>query len=235
MAESPAQSAAAGLIDELVSEGLVEPDEASAEDAVEQQQEEETPDTPGFSTDLPLELEDLFNTPDFDEDEEDDTPSAVAEEYEVNEYDDEDKQKMARQLNKLNKQLAWERSQKVNVARKAWSVEATKYFQFSNPEVIQADSRRSFLKQAKAQHDAVAKVAKPIFDQLKADRASMKEELMKEARTEAERRWGRPPQGTGGNAPPTGSTDTLKRERITQSRGLKDVILARMKAGEVNI
>lgn len=239
MADSPAQQAAANLLDELAqfAEDPVEAPAEGEQSAETQELVDDGIEIPEINFDTPEEIRDLLEEPDLDLEEPDDRSVEefdIVNPVEIDEYSDENTKRLAAQVNRLNKQLAWEKQQKVKASKRGWAEEARKYFQFSNPEVIQADSRRSFLREAKAQHDAVAKVAKPIFDQLKVQKAQLKEQALAEARAEAEKRWGRPTQGPGSELAPRQDTSTVRRERLEHGRSLKDLLKNRLANGEVN-
>lgn len=242
MAERPAQEAAAGiagdLISEVAQEGFLEDDEApEGEPTGEQQQDDDGIEVPEITWETPEELRDVLETPDFDEDEEIEEfegEGNVAPTFDDDEFEDPEKARMAKQIKKMQKQLAWSEEQKVKASKKAWSDEARKYFQFSNPEVIQAKSRRAFLKEAQRQHQAVTKIAKPIFDAMAEERAKIKEQALAEAKAEAEQRWGRP---TTGPTATTNIEDTqrMSRQRLEAGRTLTDVLKAKIRSGEVNV
>lgn len=237
----PAQEAAAGVAADLMAE--VEPftEEAEAEetteatDEVERSQEDEG--LPEITWDTPEELKELLEAPDFEDEEDDDEPviAQTQEDYEADEYEDPEKARLQKQLAKMQKKLAWAEEQKAKASQKTWADEARKYFQFSNPEIIQAKSRRAFLKEAQRQHEAVATVAKPLYEQLAAEKARLKEEALAEARAEAEKRWGAPTTGPTTAAAYTENTDTTKRERLQQGRSLTDVLKTRIKSGDLKL
>lgn len=257
MADTPAQQAAAGVLEDAMGdqEVLLDhqamdgeifgnaaplqpepflPSEQVNEAPIEGEQPQDELEIPEISWETPEELREVLEAPDFDE--EDDEPAYTqAETQEWNEDElDPEKVALRKQIAKLEKKAAWAEEQKVKASRKTWEAEARKYFQFSNPELIQANSRRAFLKQAQAQHEAVAKVAKPVFDQLAEIKAKAKAEALAEARAEAEAAWGRPTAG-----PQAGTTlqDTqrMQRERLSHGRGLADVLKAKFRNGEVKI
>src|SRR5690242_8309778 len=243
MPSEPAQEAAAGVAADLMAE--VEPfteapdeaeDSTEATDEVEQSQEDEG--LPEITWDTPEELRELLEAPDFEDEEDDDEPAlppAAEQEYEPDEFEDPEKARLQKQLAKMQKKLAWAEEQKAKASRKAWADEASKYFQFANPDTIQAKSRRAFLKEAQRQHEAVAQVAKPLYEQLAAEKARLKEEARAEARAEAEAAWGRPTTGPTGAALYTENTDTTKRERLQQGRSLTDVLKTRIKSGDLKL
>ena len=240
MPSEPAQEAAAGVAADLLAE--VEPftEEPEAEetteatDEVEQSQEDEG--LPEITWDTPEELKELLEAPDF-EDEDDDEPvlAPAAEQEDEDEYDDPRVAQLRKQNEKLQKKLAWAEEQKAKASQKSWADEARKYFQFANPDTIQAKSRRAFLKEAQRQHEAVAQVAKPLYEQLAAEKARLKEEALAEARAEAEKRWGAPTTGPTTAAAYSENTDTTKRERLAAGRSLTDVLKTRIKSGDLKL
>lgn len=237
MADTPAQEAAAGLLEELAQfteDESVETNEAPVEGEQPQEEVEET-GLPEINWEVPEELQELLETPDFEEDEDDEEPLAPAAEFEVDEYADPETAKLAKRLAKAEKQLQWEKQQKIKASQKLWQAEAAKYFQFSAPSTIQANSRRAFLKEAQRQHEAVAKVAKPIFDQLAAEKAKLKEQAIAEARAEAAEMWGRPTTGPTGAQIIQENTQTVKRARIESSRGLTGVLKEKLLKGDINL
>jgi len=232
----PAQDAAAGIIDDVFADTFSEEtDEAAEPEGEAEQQQEDGPEIPDINWEVPEELQEVLDSPDFDEEEE-------VQEFEgegnVN-YDQEDDfqdpEQLQRQLKKLQKQLRWEQEQKTKQGRKLWADEARKYFQFSNPEVIQAKSRRAFLKEAQRQHEAVAKVAKPVFDQLAEEKKKIREEALAEARAQAEQMWGRPTTGPTGVQNIGETTQSVQRKRLESSRGLTQVLKDKLKTGEVKL
>jgi hypothetical protein len=240
MAEQPAQEAAAGVLEDVFGEVATEADPIFPTDANEapegeqQQEEEEAVALPEISWEVPAELQELLEAPDFDEEEEDDEPVAEVQ-TEDYEYEDPEKARLARQLAKAQKQLQYEKTLKVKASRKNWEAEAQKYFQFSNPSSIEANSRRAFLKEAQRQHAAVAKVVKPVYDQLAAERARLKEEAKAEARAEAEAAWGRPTTGPQAATNYLENTQIVERKRLDSARGLTSVIKARLASGETKL
>ena len=259
MPSDPAQQAAAGVLEDVmadeaavveshqeqdaeifgsrapvVAEPLIPGDANEATEEVEQPQDEL--EVPEIAWDTPEDLKELLEAPDFDEEEEVEEfegEGNVAPSFD-DEYDDPEKEKLRKQLAKAQKKLAWAEEQKVKAARKGWEAEARKYFQFSNPDLIDAKSRRAFLKQAQAQHQAVAKVAKPVFDQLAEIKQKAKEEGLAQARAEAAQRWGSPISGPQ-SAHNLEDTQTLKRERLQQGQNLAKVLRGKLQRGEVNL
>ena len=256
MADTPAQQAAAGVLEDVAAdEGAViaahqeqdaeifgtaapvvpEPlfaGEQANEATIEVEQPQDELEIPEINWETPEELREVLEAPDFDEDDEPELDLSA--QHESDEYEDEEKAALRRQLAKAQKKLAWAEEQKAKASRKAWEDEARKYFQFSNPTLIEAKSRRQFLKQAQAQHEAVARVAKPVFDQLTELKEKAKAEALAEARAEAAQRWGSPISGPGAGQT-IQDTQTMRRERLQSGQGLATVIREKFKRGEVNI
>jgi len=255
MPSEPAQQAAAEVISDLMVDpvaaegvatmdaimpdpsldaGSLIPDEAPEAQAEGEQPQEDELEIPEINWETPEELQAVFDAPDFDEEEEVEEfegEGNVQPTFTEDEYDDPEKAQLKKQLAKANKKLAWENEQRVKAQQGKWADEARKYYQFCNPELIQAKSRRNFLKQAEAQHMAVAKVAKPVFDQLSELKAKAKAEALAEARAEAEQRWGAPTSGPT-TTTTLENTQTVHRERLQQGQSLTNVIKAKLIKGQ---
>jgi hypothetical protein len=236
MADTPAQEAAAGVLGDFVEteaqlnellpdpgeiEPLIPNEATEAEADVEQPQDDET--LPEINWETPDEIRELLETPDFEDDDDEPEVEFVAQQDD-DEYDDPEKAQMRKQLAKMQKKLAWAEEQKAKASRKEWAAEAKRYFQFSNPDVIEAKSRRAFLKEAQRQNEAVAAVAKPLYEKLQAEKAQLKEQALAEARAEAEKRWGAPSAGPTTASNYEENTQTNQRERLRQGQGLVSVI-----------
>lgn len=182
-----------------VIDGLVA--EQAAEAAVEQA---EVP-VIDFDPELPESIQELLaDDPDDDEDDDTSRYAAPASEspYELGDepvgYEDE-VAKLRRELAKAQKKAEWADEQARKAKRDKWEAEARKFFPLSSPESIQADSRRSFIKAAEAQHNAVKN--NPVIMQYReqaiaaanAEAAKIKEQ----ARLEAQQAWGKPVAGPG--------------------------------------
>lgn len=252
MPSEPANQAAAGVISDIFAEedegsataeavmpdptqpeDLI-PNEATSDPEVEQPQDEL--ELPQINWDIPEELKDELEAPDFDEEEESEWESegGRVEEAPEDEYEDPERAKLRKQLAKAKKQLAWAEEQKAKASQKNWAAEAQKYFQFSNPNIIQAKSRRAFLKEAQRQHEAVAKVAKPVFDQLEAQKEKLREQVRAEERARAEQMWGAPTAGPAAAHQPE-DTQTMQRQRLAQGRSFTEVVRAKIKGGDYKL
>lgn len=161
-----------------------------------------------FNPEIPDDLDELLNGP---EDLDDDEPVAASETYE-------DADELARKLRSTEKQLAWERDQRLKVSRKAWEAEATKFFPLSDPAEIHADSRRAFLRAAKVRHQRTYTLLKPKLDEIAAIKASAHDTALAEERAAVAGAYGKPTVGVGG-PPPT----TTKDERLQEARMRRDL------------
>jgi murein L,D-transpeptidase YcbB/YkuD len=247
MPSDPAQQAAAGVMGDFIEtqeqlDALLPdpntvapmiPAEAPEAAVAEGEQPQDDVEIPEINWEIPDELKEELEAPDFD-DEDDEPVFQPAAEQEEDGYDDPEKAQLRKQLAKAQKKLAWENEQRVKASRKNWAEEARRYFQFSNPDIIEASSRRAFLKEAQRQHDAVAKVAKPVFDQLAELKAKVKEEALAEARVEADQRWGAPTTGPSAAAT-LETTQSVQRERMAQGKSFTDHIRGRIKKGDLKL
>lgn len=159
-----------------------------------------------FDPKLPDDLDELLSLPD------DPTPAQVAA------YADEDHDELARRLVATERQLEWERSQRITQGQKSWATEAAKYFPLSSPDTITADSRRGYLRAAKEQHQRNYALLKPKIDELEATLAAAKVTALGEAREAAAGAYGRPTLSVGAPPPATTADD-----RLAAARGKRDL------------
>lgn len=179
-------------------------------------------DTPTFSFDpeVPDELQDFLDEPDL---EPDDEPVAAAPTGEPDDYEDPEVTALRRRALAAEKKADYEKGLRVKRERKAWEAEATKYFPLSDPASITADSRRSFLRLAKGQHEQMKPHAERIRAQIEA-----------EARTAAAQAWGKPQ--TGGPQVPSESVEASRQvERGFEQRGLQGGIREMLKTGKLRL
>lgn len=188
MADDAAAQAAADVVNDLVGDTAEAPFEEGEQPAVaEQTVEVEIPsweaDTSGL--DFLDELEERL-------DEEPEPPSFTVDEEEPDWNEDEQTTKLKREHAKLQKQLAWEREQRLKVSSKGWKEEAARRFPLADVDEIQADSRRAFLRKAHEQHARYERKLKPFTDTLEALKQQAVAEVKQEARAQAEAAWGKP-------------------------------------------
>ena len=178
---SPAIAAAAALVGD---EAQAQPSEQPAEEQDAQATQEETisweADTSG--------IEDILGEED---------PETTDEIEEAPQYEEPDEyvDDSTKELQKLQKQLEWERGQRIKLASKNWVAEAKRRFPLSDPHSLQVDSRRAMLREAKLQHDRTSKLVKPLLEQLKQQAKAEQEQTQADSRQQEVNAWGRPSTG----------------------------------------
>src|SRR5262245_25234365 len=183
---------------EAVVEGEVEETSEQPEEAPVAEAEEAQHET---APELPDEIRELLETPDFDAEAEDalrDELETTETEDEVEEWEEDPKVlELKKQLIKEQKKSAWFEKLRAESERKKWEDEASKYFPYADQTQIQSTSRRGFLRAAKAQHDAIKdKVDAALLGDRKRlddEREAMREEIRKEV----EAAWGKVTTGPG--------------------------------------
>ncbi|MHB8742565.1 MAG: hypothetical protein ACYC9L_05505 [Sulfuricaulis sp.] len=152
----------------------------------------EQPEPPSFEADTSG-IEDLLAQPDDDEEVVYTEPDYVA--PAPDEYEDPAVAQLKTRLAKAEARLKHEESLRVQNQSKAWREEGKRRFPFADVEEIQATSRRSFLKQAQAQHERVERKVSPFLAELEKLREQVVTEAKTEGRETAERAWGIPQVG----------------------------------------
>lgn len=212
---------------------IVDEDAAPVEGEQPAPETEETEEAPSWQADTSG-LDFLEEDDDLPEDPapptfEDDDP-----EPEPDEYEDPAAARLRKDLAKANKQLEWERGQRIQASRKNWTAEAERRFPLADVDSIQADSRRATLKAAAASQTKMEKKLGPILQKVDQLRGEVLTEARQEARAEAAEAWGSPRQGT-----PSGSdtTDAENAEKYKPSayKRLEDLTLAKLKGGVLDI
>jgi hypothetical protein len=209
-------------INEAEQEEAPSESEDSAAPEVEEVQETDFPD---LDAEIPEDILEALEVP--DEEDED-------EEEEEEEYEYEDAEELKRKLTAERKKRKFLEDQKIRQGVKAWKAEAIKYFPFSESSLdnIQATSRRSYLKAARAEHEKV----KPIVQRMaKVFQDKIEEEKKKgfeQGRAEAQASWGKPTTGPG--APPVeGELSVEKQLALNEKGGLAAVYRAMMDSGKL--
>lgn len=201
-----ARSAADALLDdmELINEAP-EGEQEVAPDASVEVEETEAPSYLADRSGL-----DFLNEPDEEEPEDLEPPSFDEPELEEPNWDDdEEKQKLKRDTAKLQKQLDWERSQRIRLSLKDVRAEAERRFPLADLDDIKADSRRSYLKQASASQDRMEKKLKPFLEATARLRDEVITETRQEERRRAETAWGRPTTSSGMPVDPAASQEAI--------------------------
>lgn len=186
---------------------------------------------------LPDDLAELLDEPDELEEPE---PVAEAEPYvDPDEYVDPEVAALRKQLADANKKAEHERKLRVQTARKDWEAEAIRVFALGDVPLldqaelggIKAESRKDFLRQAKAKADS----NKLVFQRFNPAAIQTVEEpqdidALVEARARAleAERWGNP---AGGGAPSASADSVAQQQRLASARrrgNLADIIKARI-------
>lgn len=179
---------------------------------------------PIYEVELPDDLERLLDEPAFD-DPDDDEPETIAR------YEDEEPDELARRLAKTERALTYERDQRLKVSRKNWEAEGTKYFPLADVSSIKADSRRAFLREARAQHQRTYTLLKPRLDEIEHIKQTAREDALAEERARVAGAYGRPMVGAGGSAPAPTDQERLAASR--QKRDLRAGVRALIESGSV--
>lgn len=224
MTDDVTRQAAAALMDDVAEEMT------SEQPAPEAVPEPEAPEPSTWQADT----EGL----DFLEDDDEPEPPAapVEEEEEVEPEWDEDPaaSKLRKDLAKANKQLAWEREQRVTASRKNWNAEAERRFPLADVENIQADSRRATLRAAAAQQQKMEKKLGPTLREIDELRAKVLEEARQEGRGIAEEAWGKPAFGAPA-ATEVQAVEDAERFKPSAHKSLLALTTAKLKAGILEI
>lgn len=223
MTDDVSRQAAAALLDDVADEVL---SEQPAPEAAQ-------PEAPEPST-WQADTEGL----DFLEDDDEPEPPAapVEEEEEVEPEWDEDPAaaKLRRDLAKANKQLAWEREQRVTQSRKVWKAEAERRFPLADVDNISRDSRRATLKAAAEQQQKMEKKLGPTLREIDELRAKVLDEARQEGRADAEQAWGKPAFGAPA-ATEVQAVEDAERFKPSAHKSLLALTTAKLKAGILEI
>ena len=216
-ASDAALDAARELMGDVV-EAAVEVEQPEAVADTEPQETEEEEASFEIDPELPDDVKALVDEPDFEEQAE--AELALEEpDDDDDDYVDPEVRDLRKQLKVAQKKAEHFESLRLRADRSKWETEAAKFFPFANPDTIAADSRRGFLREAKAQHEQIKAAVQPVLAQYKADRETIRAELEAEVRAEISAAWGKPTVNP--NAVPTLAQDrTDKVDALIQSKGL---------------
>lgn len=171
-------------------------------------------DLPELTSSLPDDLAEFLDEPDFD-----DEPAVSLSEDEFV-----DPEELARENAKLRKRLEWTEAQKAKVEMTKWREEAEKFFPYAHLDSINATSRRGFLREARAQHEANKSLIAPHVEALKAKEDALRAEIEQKVKAELAEAWGKPNLGGGPSGAPieaAAASDDLERAR--NSRNLASI------------
>jgi hypothetical protein len=212
MADPTATAAARGVLEDMGMPAEGNEAEETPSNAAEPAQDSESDPTfePGAGTEpaqpdpedtveIPDEIRELLEEPDFDVEAEAEVAASNVQEDDEEQYGEYEDANLASERKariKAEKRAEWLEQRRVEENRGKWEQEALKYFPHAKPFIgkIDATSRRGFLKQANAYHETIAKhVSEVAPGTLAADREKLKEEL----KAELEASWGKPLVGPG--------------------------------------
>jgi hypothetical protein len=154
---------------------------------------------PEDSVEIPEDIRELLEEPDFDAEAEAEVNASQAQDEDEPEFDQFEDANLTAERKariKAEKRAEWLEGQRVRENKGKWEKEALKYFPHSKPFLgkIDATSRRGFLRAANAYHETIAAhVSEVAPGTLPSDREKLKEEL----RAEMEAAWGKPLVGPG--------------------------------------
>lgn len=171
-----------------------------------------------------------------DEDDEPEPPTIVEEPEEEEPEWDEDPAaaKLRKDLAKANKQLAWERDQRVTQSRKQWKAEAERRFPLADVDSITKDSRRATLKAAAEQQAKMEKKLGPTLREIDELRAKVLDEARQQGRQEAAEAWGKPAFGAPA-ATEVQAVEDAERFKPSAHKSLLALTTAKLKAGILEI
>jgi hypothetical protein len=186
---------------------------------------------------LPDEMVELLAEPDEPDDEPEPYEPAA---YEApDEYEDPQVTEMRRRAEAAERKAAHERELRVKASRKDWEAEARRVFRLgevpllTDDEIagIRADSRKGFIREAKAVADRNKQVAlrfapQPATPEPAAGTADEEQIRADERERVLAEMWGRPPGG--GTPAPSNSGQAERLARARRSGNLKDIMKARI-------
>lgn len=155
-----------------------------------------------FEPQLSDELQELLDTPDFEEE----ALAEVVDERDPDEYDETfDPQEAAKERAK-DKRIKFLEERLVQANKGKWVAENKKAYPLlatyaaDELSAIEATSRRGFAREAARLNERYTKVLGPALQDLAAAKASVKAEVETEVRSEASKNWGLPVAEPGGAA-----------------------------------
>jgi hypothetical protein len=199
--------------------------EAAAAQKVEQ---EAAVEIPSYEADVPDDLLAELDEPDFEAEAEAETSGGEEEYVEGFEADSEERKRRIA----AEKKAVWLEQRLAEQNKGKWQAEAKKYFPLSEHALanIKADSRRAFLREARAAHEAILPYVKPLVERLAEVTQSAKEQARAEGRGEAAAAWGAPTTGPG-VVPVKASANEAELEAARKTGNLAKIIGVLMKQG----
>jgi hypothetical protein len=241
LSEAEAQAAAsvaAAFMDAPAAQIEAPPEAVSSTDEVEVETEETT--SFDFSPEIPEDILREIGEAEIDEEVDRELasrPAVVDDEYSYSE-DPVETEDSVRERLKLEKRNKWLEDQLAQTSRGKWEDEAKKFFPLSEHALgeIKATSRRSFLKQAKARHEAILPHVQKVLADAKQFVDVEKQAAVSEGRAAAKAAFGEPLTGPDVNSVDQAAHDAAvssARQSVREGRGsLVDVFKELMKAGK---
>lgn len=199
---------------------------------------------PFAEVELPDDIRELVEVPDFEAEAEQEVESylvseakEVDEEFDIENEWDPEKKEILKRLYAAEKKAQFYEEKRAEEAAKNWSQEAEKYFPYADTSKIQATSKRAFLRAAKAEHDAKKaeiasleeRVRPKIEAAIKADlRAEIEAEVRAELKEQTAQAWGSPTVNVTTGA--QGVTNDERFNKVMRSRGLAAALRDSIKA-----
>lgn len=210
---------------------LAEAEDATDAPQVSEEGEEQTPEVVDeFDMELPADLAaEIEATPDFESEPE--PEASFEEEEEPDEYEDPAVAEVKSQLRKTQKQLAWEKEQRLKQSRKQWVDKDGKYFPLADVKGIadKAQSRREFARLAKEENDRIK--ALPGVKKLLAAKAGASGAAEQAEQAEA---WGTPATGSG-LVPSEAAEAQAQIDKARATKGFRGAVTEMLKTGKVSI
>ena len=237
--ETEVKEAVTDLTQEVASflvEAAAEPSDAS-EGETEGETKDEGTDAQEATDALALEIpelpEDLArDLMEAEVDLEVESQSAKEEETQEDWYQDDDEtQKLKKELAKAKKREAFLVEQNISTGTPGWRADAEKYFPLSAKSLddIKATSKRDFLRQAKAKHESIL----PMYEAMKTayvEKDKKRDEVVRaEIRAELEAAWGTP-TSIPSELPDPPSDAREKIQSVRRKKSLAETIKLRLQA-----
>jgi hypothetical protein len=237
-------SAAAEAASQILNEDMGIFDAASREDeqtgeaVVESTDQHETVTEVVRDEEIPDDIKEWLETPDFEAEAEEEVESYLVqaareedEEFNIEEEWDPEKKELLKKLRAAEKKAQFFEEKRVESERGKWSEEAAKYFPYAAVDAIKATSRRAFLREAKAQHEArkteVEQVEEKVRPKLEAElrdriRKEVEAEFRAAGKESAAQAWGSPTVSV--TTAQQGINDDERFNQTLQKRGLAAAI-----------
>ena len=186
-----------------------------------------------YAPEVPDDILAELNEAEIDDEVERELAARVPDENDEFAFEDED---AARERIRLQKRVEFLEAQVVKTKATSWKDEALKYFPLSKHslDTINANSRRAFLKQAKAEHERILPHVQSVLEEAKSFVEAEKLAARTEGKTAAAAAYGKPLSGPDVNEidqAAANSNLTLAREEAKKTGSLVNVFKRLMDSG----